>query len=393
MSLRYMTAGESHGPSLVAIVDGLPAGLEISRETFARHQARRRGGAGAGLRMGMESDTPECVGGVMEGRTTGAPLALRIVNSDHAQWRGVEVPPITVPRPGHSDLVGALKYGFDDARPALERASARETAMRVAVGSVCRQLLGEMGIRVGGYVSAIGPVEAALDALSFEERIEKAGASNVNCPDPEASALMEAAIREAADHEDTLGGIVEIVALGVPPGLGSYAQWDRRIDAKLGEAIMSVPAMKGMEIGQAFANAKRPGTQAQDAIRLEGGRIVRPTSRLGGIEAGVTNGEPLWIRVAMRPIATTKKPQASVDLSTGKEAASGYERSDVCPTPRAVVVLESMVAWVLAVALMDKIGGDSIAEMRPRFEALRRANLGEVKFANRTHVYWPADPA
>ena len=285
MPLRFLTAGESHGPALVAILEGVPAGLPLDEALLDRELSRRQAGYGAGPRMKLEHDTARLLGGVMEGVTTGAPLAIWIENRDHAKWRGQAIAPFTTPRPGHADLTGALKYGYRDLRPALERASARETAARVAVGAVCKHLLAQFGITVGGYVTAIGEVTARLESLSYPERITRAAESDVRCPDPEAAGAMHARIRRVMDEKDTLGGIIEVAALGLPPGLGSFAQWDRRLEARLGAAVLSIQAIKGVEIGPAFEIAHLPGTQAHDPIRLAGQELVRPTDRPAGWRA------------------------------------------------------------------------------------------------------------
>ncbi len=391
MTLRFLTAGESHGPALVAILEGLPAGLALDAGMINQELARRQQGYGAGPRMKIEQDTVLILGGVMEGLTTGAPLALWIENRDHAKWRGKAVAPFTTPRPGHADLTGAIKYGYHDLRPALERASARETAARVAVGAVCKYLLARLGVQVGGYVSAIGEVSASIDDLPFEQRLAQAEASEVRCPDPAAAQAMSARIRQAMQDRDTLGGLIEVVALGLPPGLGSYAQWDRRLEARLGAAVLSVQAVKGVEIGPAFENARLPGTQAHDPIRLDGGRLVRPTHRAGGLEGGITTGGPLLVRAAMKPIATTLAPQQTVDLASGQETPTQYERSDFCPVPRAVPVLEAMLALVLADALLEKLGGDSLDEVRPRLASLRQARLSDLLMDGQAHIFWPED--
>ena len=294
MPLRFLTAGESHGPALNAILDGLPAGLPLNPLTINLDLARRQHGYGAGPRMKLETDAVRILGGVMEGLTTGAPLALQIENQDHAHWLGKAVPPFTTPRPGHADLTGALKYGYNDLRPALERASARETTARVAVGAVCRSLLAQFGIRVGGYVVSIGEVTANLDELSYEERIARAAENDVNCPDPAAAEEIRAAIRAIMQARDTLGGVIEVVALGLPPGLGSFAQWDRRLEARLGAAVLSIQAIKGVEFGPAFENARLPGTRAHDPIRLDGDQLVRPTSRSAGWKAASPPGSRWW---------------------------------------------------------------------------------------------------
>jgi len=401
MTLRFMTAGESHGPALVAILDGMAAGLPLEAEVIDRELRRRQKGYGAGPRMKIEKDTVRILGGLMGGRTTGAPLALLIANADHAKWRGRAVEPMTAPRPGHADLTGALKYGLTDLRPALERASARETAARLAVGAVCKAFLAQFGVRVGGYVVSIGEVDAQVDDLPHAERFARAEQSDVRCPDAAAAERMRQRIATVMQEKDTLGGVLEIVALGLPPGLGSYAQWDRRLEARLGAALLSVQAVKGVELGPAFANARRTGTQVQDAITLtpnpstagrgEGvrGDLTRPTDRAGGTEGGVSTGQPLVLRAAMKPIATTLAPQSTVDLVRGEAAPTKYERSDFCPVPRAVPVLEAMTAFVLADALSEKLGGDSLAEMLPRFASLRRACLEDLPMDNSAQVWWP----
>jgi len=393
MSLRFLTAGESHGPGLVAILDGFPAGLQLSLDGIQDDLSRRQHGYGAGPRMKIEQDTPEILAGVMDFGsgpvTTGAPLAFFIPNLDHEKWRGRKVEPMTAPRPGHADLTGALKYGFSDLRPALERASARETAARVVVGAVCRQLLAKFGIQIGGYVAAIGDVEASLDGIPILDRIQAAGQNEVHCPDPLAAAAMQERIRRAMSEKDTLGGVIDIFGLGVPPGLGSYAQWDQRLESRLGAALLSVQAIKGVEIGPAFDNSRLPGTQVQDAIGLDGDWLVRPTNRAGGLEGGITNGQPIQLRVAMKPIATTLTPQRTVDLAQGEEVPTQYERSDFCPVPRAVVILEGMVAYVLADAVIAKLGGDSLEEMLPRLQTLRQPRLSDLQMDGFEHTFWP----
>jgi chorismate synthase len=397
--LRFLTAGESHGPSLSAILEGMPAGLALPTQVIDRELARRQQGYGSGGRMKIEKDTVGILGGVMGGETTGAPIALQVMNADHVKWRGKSVEPMTAPRPGHADLTGAVKYGYRDLRPALERASARETTMRVAAGAVCKHFLSQFGIIIGGYVRAIGEIKADPGDMPYLERFERAELSDVRCPQEEVAQRMRMCIEEIMHSQDTLGGILEIVAIGVPAGLGSYAQWDRRLEARLAMAVMSVQAMKGVEIGDAFENTSLPGTKAQDSIRLStskggGGQgvknstLIRGTNRAGGIEGGVTNGQPIVMRVAMKPIATTLKPQRTVDLATGQESSTKYERSDFCPVPRAVPILEAMTAFVLAEALIEKLGGDSLAEMQPRFESLRKASLVDLPMDNSSHIWW-----
>ncbi len=387
--VRLLTAGESHGPALVGILEGIPAGLSLDEEAIRRDLVRRQRGVGAGARMTIETDSAKVLSGIMAGRTTGAPIALLIENQDHENWKGRAIPPMTTPRPGHADLAGALKYGHDDFRLTLERASARETAMRVAAGAVCRLFLGELGIRIGGYVAALGPVTANLASLSFEQRLEKAALQPTGCPDADAAAEMEATIRQAMEAGETFGGIIEVVALGVPPGLGSYVHSDRRLDARLGAAVLSVPAIKGVEIGPAFQNTRLPGTKVHDPIHVQDGHIVRPSARSGGMEGGVTTGQPLWLRAAMKPIPTTLTPQPSVEVTVGSAAPTRYERSDVCPVPRAVPVIEAVVALVLADAVLEKTGGDSLAEVRARWAALPKGRLEDFRLLNRPQVFWP----
>lgn len=391
MPIRFLTSGESHGPALVAIVDGLPAGIPLTLDLISKDLTRRQQGYGAGPRMKIETDTAQILGGVMENETTGGPIAIQIQNRDHVKWRGRPIPPFTNPRPGHADLTGAIKYGYTDLRPALERASARETAARVAVGAICRQFLAQFGIRVGGYVNSIGAISANLDNMSYEGRIEHAMASDVSCADEAAAEEMHAAIRQIMNDRDTLGGVIEVVALNLPPGLGSFVQWDRRMEARLGAAVLSIQAIKGVEIGPAFENARLPGTRVQDPILLDAGQLTRPTGRSGGLEGGVTTGQPLVIRAAMKPIATTLTPQHSVNLATGQAEDTNYERSDFCPVPRAVVIVEAMVAFVLADALLEKVGGDSIEEMRPRFQSLKQARLADLPIQARERLFWPED--
>jgi chorismate synthase len=389
MTLRFLTAGESHGPVLTAILDGLPAGFPLNIEAINIDLARRQTGYGAGPRMKMEKDRVSILGGVMGSLTTGAPLALQIENKDHSHWKGRSIDAFTIPRPGHADMTGAAKYGFNDLRPALERASARETTSRVAVGAVCRQLLARFGIQVGGYVAAIGDIEANLEGIPLADRITRAKESEVGCPDPAASEVMQTRIREIMSAKDTLGGIIEAAAIGLPVGLGSYTQWDQRMEARLGAAILSIQAFKGVEFGPAFDNARLPGTQVHDAIEINDGRITRPTNRSGGLEGGITNGLPVIIRAAMKPIATTLTPQTSVNLVNGMPVETNYERSDFCPVPRAVVIIEAMMMFVLADALLEKLGGDSLSEMLPRYETLKKMQINDFQMDDSSHIWWP----
>jgi chorismate synthase len=388
MPLRFLTAGESHGPSLTAILDGMPAGLPITTEIINKELARRQQGYGSGGRMKIEKDTVQILGGVMAGETTGAPIALLVQNDDHIKWKGKAVEPMTAPRPGHADLTGAVKYGYKDLRPALERASARETTMRVAVGAVCKHFLNQFGIIIGGYVSSIGEVQANFEDMTYEERFKLAEESDVRCPNQASASLMRDEIEKTIHGKNTLGGIIEIVALNLPVGLGSFVQWDKRLEAKLAMAILSVQAIKGVEVGDAFENAKRIGTQAHDPINLQHSNLQRSTNRAGGTEGGISNGQPIVIRAAMKPIATTLFPQPTVDLASQKDSPTKYERSDFCPVPRAVPILESMVAFVLADALLEKLGGDSMNEIKPRFESLRKATLDDLPMDNVPHIFW-----
>lgn len=388
MPLRFMTAGESHGPALVTIMDGMVAGLPLDTAVIDRELARRLLGYGAGGRMKIEKDTVTILGGVMDGQTTGAPISMLVQNDDHVKWKGKPIAALTSPRPGHADLTGTVKYGYRDLRPTLERSSARETTMRVAVGAVCKHFLSQFGISVGAYVCAIGEISADFSELPYIDRFDLADHSDVRCPDAEAADKMRKRIAEIIRSKDTLGGILEIVVMGLPVGLGSYSQWDKRLEARLGAAILSIQAMKGVEIGEAWENARLPGTKVHDAITLEGEKLQRPTNRAGGIEGGISNGQPLVMRAAMKPIATTLTPQVTVDLATGIQGTTKYERSDFCPVPRAVPILEAMVAYVIADALMEKLGGDSLSEMLPRFAALRQSKLSDLPMDNTEHVFW-----
>lgn len=412
MPLRFLTAGESHGPTVLTIIEGLPAGLPLAAEDINPDLARRQGlnasgkpYPGASPRMKLEHDSAQILSGVMAGVTIGAPVAVQVQNLDHAKWKGKAVAPMTIPRPGHADLTGAVKYGYNDLRMSLERASARETTARVAAGALFRKFLAQFGIQVGSYVTQIGTVHAELSAMPLETRIARALESEMACPDEAASAAMRAEVEGIMHAKDTLGGVFEVAVLGLPPGLGSHVHWDRRLSGRLAQALLSIHAMKGVEIGEAFANAGKPGTEVHDEILLDDGRLtadgdssstvhhpsslIRPTNRAGGLEGGITTGQPLVLRVAMKPIATTLTPLNSVDLATGQAKPIEYERSDFCPVPRAGVIGEAMVSFVLADALLEKLGGDSLAEMKPRFEALRRARLEDLLMHNEPTIFWP----
>lgn len=378
-----MTAGESHGPLLTAILEGLPAGLPLTDEDINEQLVRRQKGYGSGGRMHIERDTVRISSGLMNGVTTGGPIALTVENRDFKNWKERDITPMTTPRPGHADLTGAVKYGYRELRLSLERASARETTMRVAVGAICRKLLAEFGVAIGGYTVQIGEVSARYSPdMGYEERFELAEESDVRCPDPLIAEQMHEAIRQVKIDKDTLGGVFEVAALNVPPGLGSHVHWDRRLDAQLIAAMVSIQAMKGAEIGEAFANAGKRGTQVHDEIEVRDGALIRKTNRAGGLEGGITTGDPIVVRVAMKPISTVLQALGSVNLATGEPEATTYERSDFCALPRAVPVGEAMLAIVLADALLEKLGGDSMDEMRPRFEALRRNRLDDLPMDN-----------
>ncbi len=387
--LKLMTAGESHGVGYIVILEGLPSGLPLSAEVVNRELVRRQRGFGSGARMKIERDRAEIVGGVMEGLTTGAPLGIWIANRNHEQWKGKEIPPMTVPRPGHADLTAALKYGYNDLRPALERASARETVARVAAGAVCRHLLAQFGIRIGGYVRSIGKVTARTENTPLEERASIAEGNDLRCPDPEALEAMRTEVKDAMQARDTVGGVIEAFAVGLPVGVGSHAHWEKRLDARIAAAMLSIPSAKGVEIGEAFANSRRRGTQAHDPILInEDGSLTRPTNRAGGIEGGISNGEPILVRVALKPIATTLSPQQSADLLTGKPTKTQYERSDFCHVPRAVPVVEAMLAFVLADALLDALGEGTMDALLARFAQMPRPHLRAARVDGFAHKFW-----
>ena len=383
MPIRFFTAGESHGPGLTAILEGMPAGLPLSAEDINLDLRRRQKGYGSGGRMQIEKDGIIITAGLMNGKTTGSPIALQVRNRDFKSWKERDITPITTPRPGHADLTGALKYGYRELRLSLERASARETTMRVAIGAVCKKYLADFGISVNGYVSQLGDVVADLSDMSIAERIARSEDNDVRCPDPVAAELMRAAIRQVKIDKDTLGGVFEVVARGAPPGLGSHVHYDRKLDGRLVAAMVSIQAMKGAEIGSAFENAGKRGSQVHDDIIIdEAGVLSRSSNRAGGLEGGITTGEPIIARVAMKPISTMLRGAMSVDLATGEASPTVYERSDFCALPRAVPVGEAMMAIVLADALLEKLGGDSIEEMKPRFESLRRNRLEDLPMDN-----------
>jgi chorismate synthase len=389
--LRFLTAGESHGKTLVAILEGLPAGLSIDFDAVTAELRRRQGGYGRGRRMAIESDRAEPVSGVRHGVSTGAPIALLIPNKDWENWQktmyvepeeptgasGIDRPTVTRPRPGHADLAGVVKYGHDDIRDVLERASARETAARVAIGAIARQLLARLDTSIVSHVVSIGRISVA-DPLSLTYGDVRAipADSPLHCADQDVEREMIAEIDRARDAGDTMGGTFEVIAHGVPPGLGSYVQWDRKLDGRLAQALMSIPAIKAVGIGRGPMAAALPGSALHDEILPPGDTrrivgVVRPTNNAGGLEGGVTNGEDLRVTGYMKPIATLMKPLRSVDLTTMAESPAAIERSDVCAVPAAAVVGEAMVGFVLAAAAVEKFGADSVEEMVANWKAFR----------------------
>jgi len=381
--LRVLTAGESHGPELVAVMEGLPAGVPISRAAIQADLARRKLGYGRGSRMKFEEDELTISSGVRHGYTLGSPIALRIGNTEWPKWVEVMSPEpveltdksrgrgaaLTRPRPGHADLVGMQKYGFDEARPILERASARETAARVALGALARSFLGELGIRLVSHTLSIGPVQVpAGSVLPTPEDVDALDADPLRCFDPATSAAMVEEVDAAKKDGDTLGGIVEVLAYGLPPGLGSHVHWDRRLDAKLAQALMSIQAIKGVEVGDGFETTRRRGSAAHDELYTAQDGITRSSDKAGGTEGGMSTGTVLRVRAGMKPIATVPRALHTVDIATGDAAQAHHQRSDVCAVPAAGVVAEAMVAVVLAEVVLEKFGGDSVAETRRNLE-------------------------
>ncbi len=385
--LRSLTAGESHGPALTATVEGLPAGLAVSSERFTTQLTRRRLGYGRSPRMDFETDRLEILGGVRHGRTMGSPVSVLIHNTEWPKWVDAMDPEprddledirdtgrgrrLTRPRPGHADLVGALKYDYDDVRDALERASARETAARVVVGTLAATLLAEVGASVVSHVVDVGGVRLSDDVpRPGPQDLGSIDDDPVRCVDPETSRRMQARIDEAYEHRDTLGGVIEVIAFGLPPGLGSHVHWDRKLDARLAAACLSVQAMKGVEFGLGFSLAATPGSRAHDEIVYrDGSGYERVTDRAGGLEAGMSTGQPLRLRVVMKPLSSLTQPLRTVDIDTHAEAEAITQRSDTCAVPRAGVVLEHVVAEVLADALLEKTGGDTVDEVRTNLGA------------------------
>jgi chorismate synthase len=369
--LRFLTAGESHGPGLVVVLEGLPAGVPVDRGAITRELARRRHGYGRGGRQRFEADAFEIQGGVRHGRTLGSPVAITIPNVEFAQKYAELMAPtgdadpdarLTRPRPGHADLVGALKYGFDDVRNVLERASARETAARVTAGVLCKSFLSEIGIQVLSHVVQIGRIRAKRAAAPTPTDLPAIDRSPVRCADPVASEAMVAEIDARRRAKDSVGGVFEVLAYGVPAGLGSYVHWDRKLDARLAAGLMSIQSVKGVEVGDGFASAARPGSRAHDEIVRRGGRVARPTARAGGIEGGMSTGQPIRVRAAMKPFSTVPRPLRTIDLDTGEPAVAIKQRTDACAVPAGGVVGEAVMAFTLADAALEKFGGDSVAE-------------------------------
>jgi chorismate synthase len=387
--LRWLTAGESHGPALVAILEGLPAGVEVTSAHLADALARRRLGYGRGARMQFEQDQVDIQGGVRHGTTLGSPVAIRVGNTEWPKWEQVMAAdpvdadvlaglarnaPLTRPRPGHADLVGMQKYDFDEARPVLERASARETAARVALGTVAARFVRQsVGAGLVSHVVELGTATAPAGSVPAVEDVARLDADPVRCLDREASAAMVAEIDAAHRDGDTLGGVVEVVVHGLPPGLGSHVHWDRRLDARLAGALMGIQAIKGVEVGDGFDVARSRGSAAHDEIAPTPEGIRRTSGRSGGTEGGMSTGEVLRVRAAMKPISTVPRALRTVDVSTGEEAVAHHQRSDVCAVPAAGVVAEAMVALVLADAVLEKFGGDSVAETRRNHDSYRDA--------------------
>jgi chorismate synthase len=379
--LRWLTAGESHGPELIAVLEGMPAGVPVLREAIQADLQRRKLGYGRGARQKFEQDELTVSGGVRHGVSMGSPIALRIGNTEWPKWStimsadpvdpaeltGARGAPLTRPRPGHADLVGMQKYGFTESRPVLERASARETAARVALGAVARSFLGELGVRLVSHTLAIGPVrvpDGAALPLPLRADVDYLDADPLRCFHAETSVAMVAEVDAAHKEGDTLGGVVEVLAYGLPPGLGSYVHWDRRLDAKLAAALMGIQAIKGVEVGDGFETTRRRGSAAHDELVVDDGLIERLSDRAGGTEGGMSTGTVLRVRAGMKPISTVPHALRTVDTSTGQAADANHQRSDVCAVPAAGVVAEAMVALVLAEAMLEKFGGDSVAETR-----------------------------
>ncbi len=384
--LRFQTAGESHGQFLVAVLSGLPAGLRVDFDYVTRELRRRQGGYGRGGRMKIEKDTPQFLSGIRHGETIGSPITVLIENRDWANWQEAmavedspetraKYKPLSPPRPGHADLAGCLKYNFRDARYVLERASARETAARVAAGALAKLFLKELGTEVASHVIAVGGARLSSDVVSFEKILELRDREEIvlNCVDPAVEARMKEEVDRALQARDTVGGTFEVLAHRVPPGLGSCAQWDERLDGRLAQAVMSIQAVKAVEIGTGIESAASPGSRVHDEIGYDRkeSRFTRKSNRAGGLEGGISNGEDIVVRGYLKPISTLRQPMESVDFATKETVKAAYERSDVCVVPAAGVIAEAMVALVIAAAFLEKFGGDSLPETRRNFDAYR----------------------
>ena len=384
MKIKYLTAGESHGPELTAIVEGIPSNFEVTKEYIDKFLLRRQKTLGSGGRMNIEKDQVLITSGVVNKLTTGGPIALKIINKDWQNWKDKEIEPYVVPRPGHADLVGTLKYNHDDIRHTLERASARETAIRCAVGAIAHQILSQLNIQLVGFVSSIGgqsfnPTNIT-DITSFKNLIEQ---SDVSCPDKNAADLMIKEIKDARKKKDTLGGAITCIAINYPPGCGSYAQFDRKLDAKISSSMISVQSVKAVEIGNGFEASKKYGTEVQDQIKLDNNKIKRISNTLGGFEGGMSTGEPIMVTSYLKPISTTLTPIKSVDLHSGKETETIYERSDTCAVPRAVPIFEGVLSLDLLNSLIEKTGGDSKDEIAKRVDNLQNYNIEDFELSNK----------
>ena len=384
MKIKYLTAGESHGPELTAIVEGIPSNFEVTKEYIDKFLLRRQKTLGSGGRMNIEKDQVLITSGVVNKLTTGGPIALKIINKDWQNWKDKEIEPYVVPRPGHADLVGTLKYNHDDIRHTLERASARETAIRCAVGAIAHQILSQLNIQLVGFVSSIGgqsfnPTNIA-DITSFKNLIEQ---SDVSCPDKNAADLMIKEIKDARKKKDTLGGAITCIAINYPPGCGSYVHFDRKLDAKISSSMISVQSVKAVEIGNGFEASKKYGTEVQDQIKLDNNKIKRISNNLGGFEGGMSTGEPIMVTSYLKPISTTLTPIKSVDLHSGKETETIYERSDTCAVPRAVPIFEGVLSLDLLNSLIEKTGGDSKDEIAKRVDNLQNYNIEDFELSNK----------
>ena len=387
MKIKYLTAGESHGPELTAIVEGIPSNFQVSKEYIDKFLSRRQKTLGSGGRMNIEKDQVLITSGVVNNLTTGGPIALKIINKDWKNWKNKEIEPYVVPRPGHADLVGTLKYNHDDIRLTLERASARETAIRCAVGAIAHQILSQLNIQLVGFVSSIGSQsfnpKSISDITSFKNLIEQ---SEVSCPDKDAADLMIREIKDARKKKDTLGGAISCIAINYPPGCGSYVHFDRKLDAKISSSMISVQSVKAVEIGNGFEASKKHGTEVQDQMKRDNKKIKRISNNLGGFEGGMSTGEPIMVTSYLKPISTTLTPIKSVDLHSGKETETIYERSDTCAVPRAVPIFEGVLSLDLLNSLLEKTGGDSKDEIAKRVDELQNYNIDNFQLLSLIHI-------